>query len=593
MKGRDFARDFALALLVIIFASGLFLFSQRQEMNLYAYEYAGLTKEALGTAGGSGSQGGLFYSASAALYSAVYGEFSREAFRQFALVVPPAVGLLSALLIYVAARQRFGNWPSLVAAVVFAASPPVMMNALPGVYTPQLAGILAFPLSLAIFMVSLRLGQPALALLAGAVASAGAVSMETGILFPLAFSASLFAWAVILWASRQPFSREFAFAAAFALPSLLLPVYLGVGLPDAAPDFGAFAFNIALAAPLAIVSFAVCAGSVIRGKPASDEALSLPLFIAGVLAGGFDPPLALALFAIPLAHGAFSLIKNPSSRISYIAAVFAVFLCAFAFYFGVSAARQSYLGLALLTAVAAAGAVFMYDREDMRKYFSFGALAIAFFLLAFHSLLVPYSVSRLDPYWQGAFSWLSENATGGSVASITPDGMIAFESGREECGCKAELAKYLLSPSPPSLLREKGAGYFVFEKALIYSLDPLRAMAGDEETRIEVYRYYSHTTDSSGGLQAVYVSESGSALFVPIDSSGKLRGEQVYVNDIGAISFGRLMAIGNGTDTTNKNLVFVLPLRGADSNLFRILSGSPPNTTKVYENEGLAIFRLD
>ena len=573
---------------VIVFSLSLFTIVPRQYPHNISYT---LALEAEKTVAGGG---GPFDQLTHYFYFALGGTktLDRGIFNLAVMYIPPALGVLSAVALYLAVRTRLGPGMGALGAVLLAASPSFLLNALAGVYAPEMMSLAIFCSSLALFssgdVMKNRILGGAAALFAGVLLGWNTTVSEAGIILAGAMVASA-AVQFFYYVKEKEYGNYGVRLAALITPALLfLPSAKFASLGDRLSLDGAFASYSLLLPPIALFAFVAIRDLVQDKKRYELFFLALAISSAGIAL--FDPVAAAPGMAVGAVFGIAASgehLKEKMTSIGFVALAGAFAVFSFIKNF---TTFESGIALSLLVGGMAAVIMLLYEGEKQLKSAVFAGITLLVGTTLLSGIVgAQREYSTIGPGFGDALNWtkngLPESAV---IGAIGPKDSVEFLSGRKGC-CNAEVARYLLGNGGTEELKRAGAEYMIVDKGYFDDLKALASVGNVSRPTVEVYLFNGYLKDDRQNYFAYLLSQSGDAMKVPVDINAFPLKEDVQVDSVGQVPYGKIKRFEPDDLPIGPGSRIALPLYGERNNLFDIYFQTPDGLELSYSAIGGAI----
>jgi len=584
---------------VMVFAVSMFLIVPRQYPHVATYKFALETEKAIREGGGTEP----FYMFARFAYSALGGAggagFNGEVFGNVVMYLPVFFGLVSSAAFYIALRTRLGPEMSIVGALLLASSPSFLINSSAGVYTPEMMSIAIFSVSLALFLVgdvlTERYASFVLAVAAGILLGANLAVSEAGVFLAVTLLSS--AAVQLIYYIREGEYKNYAIrfvlllvcTAPFLQYAKMNGLETQLGAETAISSF-------ALMLPL-ITLFAVVAIADLVKDTKKYELFFLAMALGSAGVALYDPVASGPGIALGAAFGAMAAKEHRNDR--WLVFLFTVLVGTFVVFPFITNFMPAGRALALsgFIGVAISGGFLLYESEALRKNLAFGGISLLLVVSILSGLVVAQrDYSGVDDRVGSALVWAGTNLPKDAVVgAIGPKGMTEYLAQRKGCDCEGTLARFLLSGSNTTELKDAGASYIIVDEAYFDELDRVAVVANVSRAGIDTYFFAGYYVDQT--KQRVYgymTSRTGDTMQVPVDSNLAPSGEDVFVEGSGSISFSRIRRFYGETGAFRAGSKVVLLRSGERNNLFDIYFETPRGLELVYPNEtsSVRIYRV-
>lgn len=592
-------KEIAVLLLVIVFAASMFLTFERPYPQIVSYKFAMGAEKAIKDGGSSEP----FYEFSRYVYVVFFGPtFERGNFDALVRYLPVVFGLVCTVAIYAAVRTRLGPEFAALSGVLLACSPAFLINSLSGVYTPEMLGLGAFCVSLALFLAS-DVVKPAalgiaLAAIAGLFLGGNMAVSEVGILLAGAMVASTVVQFVYYVKEGEYKAYAMRAFALLAVTAVFLPFAKGAPVGDVNLDL--LLGHAALLPFVGLFGFVAIRDLVRNTKRYELFFLAITLGSLGIAL--FDPIAAAPGLVLGATFGIMTIREHLKDRwvmFTFMAIVIGAIVFLFAINFVESGVRAA--SLALVVGALLASALLLYENEKIRNGLVFGGVVLAVMVIIFSGVATAQrEYVTIGDNWGTALKWaktgLPDNAI---VGTIGPKGFVEYLAERPSCNCDQAVAQYLLGSEDTAELKAAGVTHLIVDEAYFDELQGLATIANASRVGIETYFFIGYSqSQETQKVYATFVSLSNRQALLPVDTNGEPNGEDVFIEGVGSVSYSRIRELGKRETTfiTGTSRI-VVPLYGERNNLFTIYFDVPEGLELVYptgseDGGGVRIYKV-
>ncbi len=565
---------------VLVFASSLFLMVHRERPHLISYKHALQVEKVI-----EGESTDVpFYIFNKLLYINLLGEYSKEKLSLLVMYLPVLLGIVCAVCFYIGVRTRLDAELAVIGTVLLCSSSAFLVNSLVGVFTPEMFGLAIFSVSLMFYLLSDKIKPVALgyvfAAVSGVFLGLNLMATDAGILLAAAMVSSGLAQLLYYIKEGEYFDYgvRFVVVLLFAAPFMM---YADVADFSAFLDIENMLVTYVLVVPFATVFVIEGLRDLIHDTK-KYELFFLAFGVASFAIALYDPIVAAPGIVFGASFGIKALREHRNEK--WIVFLFTSLVTASALFLFVVNLQVALRALALcLVAGGMIGGVFLlYENDKYRKSVVFGGIVLLLVgSLVGGVLLAQRDYTDVSDMWNDAFGWMKKELPEDAVVGfIGPEGSLEYLAERDTC-CRDIVARYLLSGQDTGVLKDSGVTHIFVDEVYFNSLNTLAIEGNVSRLPIETYFFFTYDQDAAGQWYAYFISPDSKFMRIPVEATGAPNGEDVVVDSVGRVPYGRIRRFGSETGMFGPDSRMILPIEGR-VNLFNIYFESPDGLELVY-----------